>query len=174
MARHVIVADDLSADHALFIYDVGDTAGGAKLRVVGAVGLRHLVLREIAEQREVEVDAAGENPDGRIRIDADTQDLGICLLEVRVSVSEGDQLVSSAAGEGEDVEGEDDVLQTAEAAERHLVAVTVPEREIGGGITYADRHPDLLCHCSPSVSSINGGRLLPPPAAASCRGQANA
>jgi hypothetical protein len=86
---------------------------------------------EIAEQRECHSYVFLEAFVGRIAVNADPQDLRVCLLEF------GDirlirlQLLRSTAGEGEHVESEHHILLAAKVSEFHRLAVGVGEREIG-------------------------------------------
>ena len=57
----------------------------------------------------------GEHTERHEGIDADAKNLSIEPLELSIVVAEGDELVATAAGEGEDIEDEDDVLLAAEA-----------------------------------------------------------
>ena len=89
MLRHVLVADDLGADHALPVDDVGHAPRYAPALDEGPVGLRHLVPREVAQEREVQVQALGEGAIGGAGVDADTQDLGIGRRELCLLLAEG-------------------------------------------------------------------------------------
>ena len=89
MLRHVLVADDLGADHAFPVDDVGHAPRYAPALDEGPVGLRHLVPVEVAQEREVQVQALGEGAIGGAGVDADTQDLGIGRRELCLLLAEG-------------------------------------------------------------------------------------
>jgi len=65
------------------------------------------------------------------------------LLKRLVEVTEGRQLVPSPAREREDVERENNVL-ALKAAQRHLIAIAVQEREVRRRVAYLHCHESLL------------------------------
>ena len=130
--------DTLEADDTLFVDDEDRAVGRAALLVVDAVGPGDLALR-----MEVRQDGVGDAPqrrgEGSLRrsgVGANTQYLGISLLECRVVLAERGDLVRSAAGEREDVEREDDVLLALILAQRNALLGVGLEREVWGGLSY--------------------------------------
>jgi hypothetical protein len=113
MDRHVRLALNHAANYPLLIDDIGCAACCVALRVPDIVGLDHFVLRPIAEHRERQLQVLGEDALRGPGVDADTEDLGIGLLELLIGVPEGAKLFLSAAGEGQLVEGDDHVLLAA-------------------------------------------------------------
>ena len=71
----------------------------------------------IAEQREIHIDLFGPFGVRRRTIDADTQDLGIRSFQAFKVCLKGLHLLSSTAGEGENIERQRDILLSAIVAE---------------------------------------------------------
>ena len=110
--------DPLEAHDALLVDDDHRPPGRAVLLVEDAVALRHLSVGiEVGEDRVGDVaKGGGEGCLGPPWVRANTQNLGIFLLQCRERLPEGRDLVRSTAGKGEDVEGQDHVLLASIAA----------------------------------------------------------
>ena len=113
-------------------------------RVVGledAVGLEHLAVH-VAEEWEGDADLLGEGSVGSGAIHADTEDFRIRSVDFTGGDSSLDRLklLRSTTGEGQDVDGKEDVLLATEVAELHGFPAVAEKSEIRGGVT------DLECH----------------------------
>ena len=128
--------DALELDRALFVDDEDGPARGARLLVEDPVELGHLTVGvEVAQDRVRDV-AQGDREGGLCRagVIANTQYLGISLLELRVRGPKRGDLVRSATCEGVDVPGQDNVLVALELAERDLLLVLVYQHEFRCGV----------------------------------------
>jgi len=110
-------------DDAVFVDDDIGALGplvGVALNVVGfhdAVGGEHLFVH-VAEKRKLDVDLFGEGGIGRGGVHADAENFRIRRINFAAVDSRLDrlELFGSTAGEGEDVNGEQDVFLSFEIA----------------------------------------------------------
>ena len=113
-------------DDALLVDDDVGAKGplvGLVLNVVpfqDAVGLEHPAVH-IAEEREGDADLFGEGGVGGGTVHADAEDFGVRGVDFSGGDSSLDRLklLRSTTGEGQDVDGEKDVLLAAIVAELH-------------------------------------------------------
>jgi hypothetical protein len=106
-----------------------------------AVGLEHLAVH-VAEEREGDTDLLGERGVSSGAIHADAENFRIRSVNFTGGDSSLDRLklLRSTTSEGQDVDGQEDVLLAAEVAELHAFPAVAQKREIRRGIT------DLECH----------------------------
>jgi hypothetical protein len=123
------------SDDAFFVYDEGRARGEAAFLVEYAVIFRYLAF-EIAEEREGDSDVFGEALIGGEAVNTDAQDLRVACVEFGNISLICLQLSRSASGEGQHVEGEDDVLLAFKIAELDGLARRIRQREIGRGIAH--------------------------------------
>jgi hypothetical protein len=143
--RAVAFVDQL--DDALLVDDnVG--AQGPLVRFVvfvvafeDAVGLEHLAVH-VAEEREGDADLLGECGVGSGAIHTDTEDFRIRGVDFSGGDSSLDRLklLRSTAGEGQDVNGEVDVLLAAVVAELHGFPPVTEKSEVWGGVADLEGH----------------------------------
>jgi hypothetical protein len=104
MTLHVAWVVDHGADHAVFVDHEGYAVGQVAFVVVDIVGSAGLVQGPVAEDLELSADALPKGIRGRPGINADSDDLGIVRIELRLSFDEALQLTPSAAREGQGIE----------------------------------------------------------------------
>jgi hypothetical protein len=106
-----------------------------------AVGLEHLAVH-VAEEREGNADLLGEGSIGRRAIHTDAEDFRIRGVNFSGGDSSLDRLklLCSTAGEGQDVDGKEDILLAAVVAELHRFPAVAEKSEVRGGVTDFERH----------------------------------
>ena len=129
--------DPLELHDALLVDQYHRAVRRAPFIVVDAVSLSDLALGVKVGQDRVRYVAQrggkrGLRPPG---VGANTQYLGILLLEIRVGLSERGDLMRSASGKGEDVEGQKDVLLPLVLAQSHAIAGVGGQREVWSGLS---------------------------------------
>lgn len=124
-------------DDTLLIDDKGGAARKPPLLVQNPVELAHAALK-VAEQRELNAKLLGEDPLRRDGINAYGQDLGFFVVEVVDISLISVQFGSSAAGEGQDVKGQDDVLRAQEIRKTDGLAFMAGKLEVGGLVPYLE------------------------------------
>ena len=117
-------------DLAVFVDDERGTCAVSGFGVIEAV-IRGRLAFPIAQQREFDADLFGEGLVGCKAVHADAEDLGVGGFEFGDISLIRLEFLRSAAGKGEHVKRQDDVLFAAKFAEFYLVAVGVGQREIG-------------------------------------------
>jgi hypothetical protein len=136
-------------DDALFVDDDVGAQGPfvafvILCRVVGfedAVGLEHLAVH-VAEEREGDADLLGESGVGRGTIHTNTEDFGIRGVDFSGGDSSLDRLklLRSTTGEGQYVDGKENVLLAVVVAELHGFPPVAEKSELGGGVTDLEGH----------------------------------
>jgi hypothetical protein len=131
----LLIDDNIGAKSPLvvFVFDA--------VRLQDAVSGEHLVVH-VAEQREVKAVLLCEGGIGRRTIQADAEDLGIRSGDpTGVDADlDGAHLFGTAFGEGENINGEEDILLAAVVAEPDGFPVISKEREIRRMATNFERH----------------------------------
>ena len=128
-------------DDAVFVYDdVGPLRPlvGVALNIVAledAVGGQHLLIH-IAQKRELDVDLLGEGGIGRGGIHADAENFRIGGVNFAAVDSRLDrlELLGSATGERENVNGEQDVFLALEIAQLDGFPLVAQQREVGSRV----------------------------------------
>jgi hypothetical protein len=101
------------------------------LLVVGPIGFAGLVVRPVPQQGDVYSELVGECGCRERRIDADAQNLGIGLCQLVLELPKARELVRSASGEGQRVEGENRRLLTQEILQRKRIPSPIGQRKLG-------------------------------------------
>ena len=123
-------------DLALLVHDKRSAVGKLKLIVQDAVLFRDLA-RHVAQERELDTDFLGERGVGGRSVNADTQDGGV----LRVDLAGVDtrlvclKFLRSTAGEGKNVERQDDVLLAAIITQLHGRVLVAAQCEIGRNVS---------------------------------------
>jgi len=134
-------------DDALFVDDnIGAQSPfvGFVLDVVtleDAVGLQHLAVH-VAEEGEGDADLLGESGVGSGTIERDSKNFRIRGIDFTGGDSSLDRLklFRSTAGEGQDVDGEENVLFAAVVAELDGFPAVAEEGEVRGDVTNLEGH----------------------------------
>jgi hypothetical protein len=131
----LLVDDDVGAQSPLV---------GFVLHVVtlqDAVGLEHLAVH-VAEEREVDANLLGEGSVGGGTIQTNSENFGVRGVNPTGGDASLDRLklLRSTAGEGEDVDGEEDVFLAAVVAELDGFPLIAEKSEIRGGIADFESH----------------------------------
>jgi len=129
------------ADDAVFVDDDVGAQGPLKsvaVDVIGledAVGSEHLMVH-VAKQGKLDVDLLGEGGVGRGTVHADAENCCIVRINFAAIDSRLDrlELLGSTTGEGEDVDGEENIFLAVEIAELDGFPLIAEESEIRGGI----------------------------------------
>jgi hypothetical protein len=106
-----------------------------------AVGLEHLTIH-VAEERKFDADLFCECGVGSGTIYTDTEDFRIQGVNLTGGDSSLDRLklLRSTAGEGQDVDGEKNILLSAIVAELHSFPLVAEESEVRGGVADLEGH----------------------------------
>src|SRR5258708_844942 len=133
----LLVDDDVGAQSPLVAFVI-------LCRVVGfedAVRLEHLAVH-VAEEREGNADLLGEGGVGGGTIHADAEDF--CIRGVNLTGGDSSldrlKLLRSTTREGQNVDGEEDVLLAAIVAELHGFPSVAEESELRGGVADLQGH----------------------------------
>src|ERR1019366_6337089 len=122
---------------AAFVDQVIHPPRGLVLRVIETVLLGHIAA-PVAEQGEGNANLFRPRLVREGRIHAHTQHLGIGSFQLAQVLLESLHLLGSTTGEGEDVEGQGDVLLTLEVVQRNLDSVLVLQGEIRRHVAHLD------------------------------------
>ena len=117
-------------DDALFIDRKRSACAVTAFLVEDAVISNHLAF-EIAQQRKRHLNVFGETFVGCVAVRTDSQNLRAALLKFGNIRLIRLQFLRSAAGEGENVKGEYDVLFTSEITELDRLPGSIGQRKIG-------------------------------------------
>ena len=152
------------ADDALLVDDNVGAESPLVVFVLDGVGFQdavrgeHLVVH-VAEERKVKAVLFGEGGVGRRAIEADAQDFGVGGGNApRVDASlHGAHLLGTAFGEGEDVDGEEDVFLAAVVAELDGFPIVGEQGEIRGAVADLEGHTGnlILAHLMRNRGSSN-------------------
>jgi hypothetical protein len=106
-----------------------------------AVGLEHFAVH-VAEEREGKADLLGESGVGSGAIQTNSENFRIRGVNLTGGDSSLDRLklLRSTAGEGQDVDGEKDVLLAAIVAELHGFPLVAEKSELRGRVTDLEGH----------------------------------
>ena len=131
----------------------------AELLVEHAVRAGDRAVRpEVAEHREREALLRRPLLLRVARVARDREHLRLHRVELRQVVAQRAQLALADAGERERVEDDHDVLRAAERRQRHVVAVLVLQREVGGLLADLDGHGgssrSSACRSAESTCSV--------------------
>jgi hypothetical protein len=116
------------------------------------ISLTGFIAGPVAEKANADAEFLGEDPLCRPGVHAGAQNLGAGFLEVLEDIVEAPQLPASAVGEGQQVEGQDNVPLAFEVGQGDLIALSVPERKIGGLVADLEGH---------ALSSSSGPTVRP-------------
>jgi hypothetical protein len=106
-----------------------------------AVGFEHLAIH-VAEERKFNANLFGERGVGSGTINTDTEDFRIRGVNLTGGDSSLDRLklFRSTAGEGQDVDGEKNILLAAIVAELHALPLVAKQSEIRGAVADLEGH----------------------------------
>ncbi len=106
-----------------------------------AVGLEHLAVH-VAEEREGDADLFGERGVGRGTIHTNSENFGFRGVNLTGGDSSLDRLklLRSTPGEGQDVDGEKDVLLAAIVAELDRFPLVAEQSELGSDVADPEGH----------------------------------
>jgi hypothetical protein len=122
----------LEVDYAFLVHNERGSFGESTLPQ-DAVGLRHISVRpEVAQQENVLYpQRLGPGPIGVRTVDANTQNLGIFLLESLYVSVQGGNLLTSDGGPGQRIEGDNDVALPLEVTQSNVATGMIGKSEIG-------------------------------------------
>jgi hypothetical protein len=126
-------------DFPFFVDDDGGAPRPLKIVTLHVIFLQDAIFGEglaihIAQERHGDADLFGEGGVGGGTVDADTEDDGVAGFELGLISLIGLKFFRSTTGEGQDVEGENDVFLAAEITQLDGFPLVAEKREIRGNV----------------------------------------